>query len=115
MTEPYIFWALIVGFVIGGAVAWFAIGRLPRSTDDVSAEERMAEAAWIASALAERGRNAPEALIEEVLELHGRYLAGPALPLDAEERDALRAARGKDVEASGTEAPPERQRQRQRR
>jgi hypothetical protein len=93
MTEPYIFWALLVGFTIGGAVVWFAIGRLPRRSDDVDPAERSAEAAWIAGTLAESGRHVPDGLVEEVLDLHARYLAGPAFdphphehPPDAEDR-----------------------------
>jgi hypothetical protein len=107
MTEPHIFWALLVGFAIGGAVVWFALGRLPRRSDDASPEERVVEAAWIAGSLDETGRQVPAGLVEEILELHTQYLAGPALELRPDERDALRAARAQPGESpSGPGAPP---------
>jgi hypothetical protein len=76
MTEPFIIWALLAGFAIGGAVVWFAIGRLPRRSDDVGPAEREEEAAWIRATLAGRGRRVPDGLVEEVLDLHDDYLAG---------------------------------------
>lgn len=74
MTEPYILWALLAGFAIGGAVVWFAIGRIPRRSDDVGPAERVEEATWIRSTLAGRGRRVPDDLVEEVLELHDDYV-----------------------------------------
>ena len=44
MSEQYIVWALIVGVVVGAALYWFALGRLPRVTDDITPKERVAEA-----------------------------------------------------------------------
>lgn len=74
MTEQYIGWALVVGLVIGGALVWFAIGRLPRSGEEVPVDERSAEAGWISRAINTRGGMAPTDLVEEVLELHVEYL-----------------------------------------
>ena len=74
MTEQYIGWALVVGLAIGGALVWFAVGRLPRSSDEIPAEERAAEAAWISHTIQERGGLAPPDLVEEILELHTAYL-----------------------------------------
>jgi hypothetical protein len=74
VTEQYIGWALVVGLAIGGALVWFAIGRLPRSSEEISVDERIAEAAWISRTIEERGGAAPEDLVEEVLELHAEYL-----------------------------------------
>jgi hypothetical protein len=74
VTEQYIGWALMVGLAIGGALVWFAIGRLPRSGEEIPLEEREAEAAWISRTITERGGLAPEDLVEEVLELHAAYL-----------------------------------------
>jgi hypothetical protein len=74
MTEQYIGWALVVGLVIGGALVWFAVGRLPRSGEDVPVAERAAEAEWISSTINRRGGMAPSDLVEEVLELHVEYL-----------------------------------------
>ena len=77
MTEQYIGWALVVGLAIGGALVWFAIGRLPRTGEDITADERMAEAAWISRTIEDRGGAAPQDLVDEVLELHGEYLTRP--------------------------------------
>ena len=74
MTEQYIGWALVVGLAIGGALVWFAIGRLPRSSEEIPAEELKAEAAWISETINGRGGLAPEDLVEEILDLHVEYL-----------------------------------------
>ena len=74
MTEQYIGWALVVGLVIGGALVWFAIGRLPRSGAETSVEERTDEATWISRVIGERGGDAPEDLVREVLDLHSEFL-----------------------------------------
>jgi hypothetical protein len=74
MPEQYIGWALVVGLVIGGALVWFAVGRLPRSGEEVPARERAAEAEWISRTINKRGGVAPTDLVEEVLELHTEYL-----------------------------------------
>ena len=74
MTDQYIGWALVVGLAIGGALVWFAVGRLPRSGEEIPVDERVTEANWISSTISERGGLAPEDLVEEVLELHAEYL-----------------------------------------
>lgn len=74
MTEQYIGWALVLGLVIGGALVWFAVGRLPRSGEEIPDDERAAEAAWISRVIEDRGGKAPPDLVEEVLELHVEYL-----------------------------------------
>ena len=79
MTEQYIVWALVVGIVVGAALYWFALGRLPRTTDDIAPAERAAEAGWISRTIENRGGVAPTDLVEEVLDLHSTYLSGPAL------------------------------------
>jgi hypothetical protein len=79
MSEQYIVWALIVGVVVGAALYWFALGRLPRETDDITPTERVAEAGWISRTIERRGGVAPMDLVEEVLDLHSAYLSGPAL------------------------------------
>lgn len=84
MTEQYIGWALIVGGVLGGALVWFILGRLPRRTEDVGTAERREEAMWIADVIESRGGVAPPALVDEVLELHARYLEGPPLEVRPE-------------------------------
>lgn len=74
MTEQYIGWALVVGLVIGGAMVWFALGRLPRSGDEVPESERHSESEWISRTIITRGGMAPSDLVEEILTLHGDYL-----------------------------------------
>jgi hypothetical protein len=74
MTEQYIVWALVVGLAVGGALVWFAVGRLPRSGDEIPDDERAGEAAWISEAITDRGGKAPADLVEEVLDMHGLYL-----------------------------------------
>lgn len=109
MTEQYIGWALVVGITLGAAAVWFVMGRLPRRSDDVTAEERAEEARWISRAIELRGGFAPPALVDEVLELHGRYLEGPALqvqPAEPVRRVAARApavAEDDDLEDVGHE------------
>ena len=84
MSEQYIVWALIVGVVVGAALYWFALGRLPRVTDDITPKERVAEAGWISRTIEHRGGVAPVDLVEEVLDLHSAYLSGPALEMSDE-------------------------------
>ena|SRR5215212_12123389 len=79
MTEQYIVWALVVGIAIGAALYWFAAGQLPRRTDDMTPLEREAEARWISRTIDGRGGVAPADLVDEVLDLHSTYLAGPAI------------------------------------
>ena len=74
MTEQYIGWALVLGLVVGGALVWFAIGRVPRTTEEMTDEERGTEAAWISDTISARGGKAPTDLVDEVLDLHLRYL-----------------------------------------
>ncbi|CAN5797664.1 hypothetical protein BH24CHL6_BH24CHL6_06780 [soil metagenome] len=98
MTEPYILWALVVGGAIGVALTWFALGRLPRRSDDVSLEERLVEAAWISSTVSGRGQQVSEEVVEEVLALHQAYLSGPAAHLSPVERDTIAVERARRAE-----------------
>lgn len=78
MTEAYIGWALMVGLALGGALVWFAAGRVPRSAEDITPQERSNEAALIADQLRRRGRRLPAEQVAEILDLHADYLAdGP--------------------------------------
>jgi hypothetical protein len=87
VSEQYIMWALVVGVVVGAALYWFALGRLPRETDDITPPERVAEAGWISRTIEGRGGVAPADLVEEVLDLHSSYLSGPALDVHDEPVD----------------------------
>lgn len=86
MNDGYTWWLLILGIVIGVAVAWFMTARLPRRDDDLTATERVAEARWISATIERDGGIAPQALVEEILELHRGYLAaGSAAVLPPED------------------------------
>ena len=74
MPEQYIGWALVVGMAIGGALIWFAIGRLPRSGEEIPVDERAAEAEWIAQTMADQGGAVSIEIVDEVLRLHVEYL-----------------------------------------
>jgi hypothetical protein len=126
MTDPFAWWLLILGIGIGIGLLWLVIGRIPREQDDVSPEERAAEAAWISGVIGRYGGVAPEPLVEEILELHDQYLKGPALepaPADAhqptdgieegvsfeDERDQMdRTEQAKEKEEAGPAQPPAR-------
>ena len=79
------FWALSLGLVAGAAAVWFALGRLPRRSDDVGDQEREAEAAWISSVIHGEGAAITPATAERVIDLHTQYLAGPAIDLQPAE------------------------------
>ena len=70
MNDGYLWWFILVGAVIALAVVWVVAARLPRDEDDVSEDERRAEAAWISETIERYGGVAPQDLVEEVLELH---------------------------------------------
>jgi hypothetical protein len=76
MSDPFAFWVFLA--LLGGAVAviWLLTGRVMRQEDDLEADERSVEAAWISTTIEGAGGDVPEAVIEQVLELHRRYLEG---------------------------------------
>jgi len=102
------FWALSLGLVAGAAAVWFALGRLPRRSDDVGDQEREAEAAWISNVAAGEDMPLRPAVAERVIELHTQYLAGPAIDLqpidDAPPPDAPPPA---DAPPPTASSPPE--------
>ena len=78
-------WLLIVGIAAGAAVTWLVVGNLSRSEDEIAPAEQASEAAWIARLIEEHGGRVPVALVEQILELHRRYLkGGPDIPLPGE-------------------------------
>jgi len=105
MAEPYLFWTLIVGLVIGGVVVWASLGRLPRSSEEIPDEELAAEASWISRVLADSGRRLDPEAVEQVLTLHRQYLAEPPLELSPDEAEEY-ARRRRDGEAAATAPPP---------
>jgi hypothetical protein len=94
VVEQYLLWVLLVGVALGAAGAWFVIGRLPRRSDDVAPEELTVEAEWISQGIEERGGVAPPSLVEEVLEQHLEYVAGP--PFEVEPPRSQPRASAKD-------------------
>jgi hypothetical protein len=93
VNDGYIWWALLLGIAIGVALGWVLIGRSPRVSLDLDGDhafptppawpgatpsdlsERGQEAAWISRTIEEAGGIAPEALVEEVLDLHDAWVA----------------------------------------
>jgi hypothetical protein len=87
MNVQFDWWLLIVGFVLGAGLTGLVLAELRRREDDVTAREREAEAAWIASDLTAHGIPADAEAVAEVLRLHRLYLA--SLPADEPELDKL--------------------------
>jgi hypothetical protein len=79
MNDGFAWWLLVLGIAIGVAVVWLTVLRLPRSEADVNEDELVREAGWISRTIHAYGGIAPEALVEEVLELHHQYLKGPVI------------------------------------
>lgn len=84
MNDSFQWWLIILGIGVGIGLAWLVMGRLGRGEGDVPDAERSAEAAWISQSIASYGGLAPQVLVEEILDLHRQYLAGPALEPEAE-------------------------------
>jgi hypothetical protein len=88
MNDEFSWWFLLVGLAIGVAITWFVRGTLAREEDDVAADERMLEAAWIADAIERAGGIAPAALVSQVLELHRDYLRATPFEVDVADLEA---------------------------
>jgi hypothetical protein len=95
MNTEYVVWLLVVALAVGGWLFWLVQGRLPREDDDLLADERAAEAAWIDQVLASEGEAVGAERVAAVLELHRRYLAGQPMempPVGSTTADAGRPA-----------------------
>lgn len=85
MNAEFQVWVLFLGLVLGGAIAWVALGSVGRGADPAafeSEDERALEAGWLARELAARGHLVDVETVEAVLALHhdlaaGRAVAGP--------------------------------------
>lgn len=75
MNDGDTWWLLILGIAIGASVALLMTLRLPRRDDDLGRAERVAEAGWISTTIERDGGIAPQALVEEILDLHRTYLS----------------------------------------
>ena len=89
MNDEFQWWLVLVGMGLGGGLVWLLLARLPRNDEDVEAAELKREAEWISAVVADRGGVAPSLLVEEILELHREYLAGPPIDAGEDEQEAL--------------------------
>ncbi len=78
MGEAWGWWLFFVGLALGVAGYWLVSGRVQRADEDLAADERANEAAWISRTVASWGGEAPADLVAQVLDLHRRYLGGAA-------------------------------------
>jgi len=81
MNAEFDWWLLLVGVVAGAALMWLVLADSVRREEDVSADETVAEAGWIARSLADDGHPIEPDVAERVLWAHRRYLRLP--PPDA--------------------------------
>jgi hypothetical protein len=77
MIEGWVLWLAVACIAIGAVATWVLMVRLPRDEAEVAASERASETAWIAATIEHYGGVAPQAFVEEVLELHQAYLQAP--------------------------------------
>ncbi|MGH2407953.1 MAG: hypothetical protein ACRDF7_07755 [Candidatus Limnocylindrales bacterium] len=98
MSDPFVFWLFLALLGVSAAVIWLLTGHVMRQEDDLAADERTAEAGWISTTIDEAGGDVPQAVVEQVLELHRHYLGGAASIAD--EAGAL-------PETSAPESAPE--------
>jgi hypothetical protein len=77
VNAEFNWWLLIVGLVLGAALTWLVMAESKRRDEDVTERDRRGEALWIASILTESGRPTDGDRVEEILRLHGDYLAAP--------------------------------------
>jgi hypothetical protein len=80
-------WVFIVGLAVGGTVVGMLVTRLQRTDADLEADEREAEAMFIAGHLSDSGTRVDAATVAVILEAHREYLGLPApvaiVPADA--------------------------------
>jgi hypothetical protein len=86
VNAEFNWWLLIVGLVVGAGLTWLVMAESARRDADVGEDERRGEAVWIASMLSSPDRPVEPRRVEEILRLHGEYLAGPP-PDEPDESD----------------------------
>jgi hypothetical protein len=82
MIAGFDWWLLVVGIVGGAGLVWLVVADFSRHDDEVAADERAIESAWIAEALTAAGRLTDEVAVDEILELHRTYLRSTPPELD---------------------------------
>lgn len=102
MNDGFAWWLVVLGIAIGVGLVWLFLVRLPRTESDVDDAELVAEAEWISHTIESYGGLAPQALVEEILEMHRQYLAtgAPAVP-----SEPANVPRGALTEPAGPDAP----------
>ena len=86
MNDGFSWWLVVLGIAVGIGLVWLFTVRLPVSESDIDAEETVEEAGWISETIESWGGVAPAPLVQEVLELHQRYLNGDrSIPGPADE------------------------------
>jgi hypothetical protein len=74
MNDGFAWWLIVLGIAIGVGLVWLFLVKLPRTESDVDDSEMVAEALWISQTIENYGGVAPQALVEEILEMHRQYL-----------------------------------------
>ncbi|MBA2718219.1 MAG: hypothetical protein H0U52_03100 [Chloroflexi bacterium] len=78
MNAEFNWWLLIVGLVVGAGLVWLVLADSRRRDVDITERERESEALWIATRMADAGRDIAAGDVLEILRLHADYLAaGP--------------------------------------
>jgi len=77
VNAEFNWWLLIAGLVAGAGLVWFVLMDMRRGEADVDEEERVREALWLSSALADEGFDVPPDAAERALTLHREYLEAP--------------------------------------
>ncbi len=75
--SPFDWWVLIVGLVAGGTIVALLSADLSRHDADLAADEREAEATFIAAHLGSEGRPLDRDSVGRVLQVHREYLRLP--------------------------------------
>ena len=99
MSADFNWWLLLLGMVIGGALAWLVLADSNRHDRDIEDVETAAEATWIARSL---GAPLDAETAERVLKAHRRYLGFPP-PDMLVDPDQLRGGRP----TADPDVPPE--------
>lgn len=87
MNAEFNWWLLVVGLVVGAGLVWFVVADQRRREVDIDADERVREALWLSTTLADEGQTVSPELAERLLALHRTYLEAP--PPDDPPRDEV--------------------------